>query len=89
MYNNLSSIYLFKREFSNAKELLNFVLQEGTYFDRDEAILEKAWTELMLSNVDEALRIFEEQFPEVTNDSILDADWTNPLHKKYPIMYAS
>ena len=73
IYNNLSHLYNFKREYSNLRELMEVVLRDGL-IDPESATLEMIWVEFMLGNVEKALNTYEKQFPEVADQTILSED---------------
>ena len=73
IYNGLSDLYKFKREFSNAKELTGVVSKEGI-ISNESAVMEIAWLEFMQGNTDKALEIFENEFSEFTNDTVQEED---------------
>ena len=74
VYNNLTLLYYFKREYSNAKEIVDYSIDIGV-LDEETIVEEKAWLHLLMGHPEKAQALFEEGHPDLVNQQILKEDW--------------
>jgi len=69
--------YYYRQEYSKADELIDYLSKENK-IDQETATYERSWTSLMLGNQSEALKIFEEGFPQIANEKASnEIDYSN------------
>jgi TolB-like protein len=74
IFNNIGPLYNFKRDFNAYQELVHYALQRE-WIDQKEATLTTSFIKLMLGNTSEALQLFEDEFPDYVDESILSKEF--------------
>ncbi|NNC61236.1 MAG: hypothetical protein HKO11_02795 [Eudoraea sp.] len=73
VWNNVGAIYLYKRDIDAYQDLVNYSIQEK-WITNDEITLDQAHLQMLSGNVENALEIFEQGFPNIANGKVLDGD---------------
>jgi TolB-like protein len=82
VYNNLTALYYFKREYENARDIVDYSIEKNM-LDEDTITEEKSWLSLVTGDPVKALEIFEEGFPTLPNENVLEEDFPVQLAEQF------
>ncbi|NNK11107.1 MAG: hypothetical protein HKP08_07160 [Flavobacteriaceae bacterium] len=81
VYNNLSTLHYFKKEYSDVKEIIDYSEEIGV-LDKETFIEESSWLNLLHGNPSKAIEIYENGFPDITTPKILNDKWNLSLAER-------